>query len=74
VDPQVMSHLQGNVAHTIAQYETLDHSSLVPVLVRQRAWGRPPAHREQPPYPAPGTLRDRRRNIRRAGVRGRRPW
>jgi hypothetical protein len=38
VDPQVLSHLQGNVAHTIAQYETLDHASLVPVLVRQRAW------------------------------------
>jgi hypothetical protein len=38
LDPQVMRHLQGNVAQTIAQYESLDHSSLVPVLVKQRAW------------------------------------
>jgi hypothetical protein len=38
VDPQVMQRLQGNIAHTITQYERLDHASLVPILVKQRAW------------------------------------
>jgi hypothetical protein len=38
VDPEVIGHLQGSVADTIAQYERLDHDSLVPALVKQRAW------------------------------------
>jgi hypothetical protein len=38
VDPTIVEHLQGNLRHTLAQYEGLDHGSLNPVLVKQRAW------------------------------------
>jgi hypothetical protein len=38
VDPTIVEHLQANLRHTLAQYEGLDHVSLNPVLVKQRAW------------------------------------
>lgn len=38
VDPTIVEHLQGNLRHTLTQYEGLDHASLNPVLVKQRAW------------------------------------
>jgi hypothetical protein len=38
VDPTIVDHLQGNLRHILAQYEGLDHASLNPVLVKQRAW------------------------------------
>jgi hypothetical protein len=38
VDPTLVEHLQGNLRHMLAQYEGLDHASLNPVLVKQRAW------------------------------------
>jgi len=36
VNPEVIGQLQDNLRFTIAQYETLDHSSITPVLVKQR--------------------------------------
>ncbi|MEU4162966.1 hypothetical protein [Actinoplanes sp. NPDC026670] len=38
VDPMLVEYLQGNLRHTLAQYECLDHGSLNPVLVKQRLW------------------------------------
>jgi hypothetical protein len=38
VHPDVMSHLQESIRHTLVHYESLDHSSLVPVLLKQRVW------------------------------------
>jgi len=38
VDPEIIRHLRGNLRHTVAQYEGLDHSSLVPALLKERAW------------------------------------
>ena len=38
VDPTIVDHLQQNLRHTLSQYEELDHSSLNPVLLRQRNW------------------------------------
>lgn len=38
VDPTLVEHLQENLRHMLAQYESLDHSSLNPVLVKQRIW------------------------------------
>jgi len=38
VDPTIVGHLQGNLRHMLAEYEGLDHASLNPVLVKQRAW------------------------------------
>jgi transcriptional regulator with XRE-family HTH domain/tetratricopeptide (TPR) repeat protein len=38
VHPEIMAVLQDNLRHTVADYEQLDHASLVPVLLKQRAW------------------------------------
>jgi len=38
VNPEIIQQLQDNVRDTIAQYERLDHASLVPALMKQRAW------------------------------------
>ena len=38
VDPEIIRHLRGNLWHTLARYEQLDHASLVPVLLKQRSW------------------------------------
>jgi transcriptional regulator with XRE-family HTH domain len=38
VHPEIMAVLQDNLRHTVADYEQLEHASLVPVLLRQRAW------------------------------------
>jgi transcriptional regulator with XRE-family HTH domain len=38
VHPEIISQLEGNIQDTIAQYERLDHSSLLPTLLKQRAW------------------------------------
>lgn len=37
VNPEVIRQLRDNLDCVIGQYETLDHSSIVPVLVKQRA-------------------------------------
>jgi hypothetical protein len=38
VSPEIVRQLQDNTNLTIDKYETLDHSSLITDLVRQRAW------------------------------------
>jgi hypothetical protein len=38
VNPEIIHQLQQGTQDTIAQYETLEHSSIVPVLLKQRAW------------------------------------
>jgi transcriptional regulator with XRE-family HTH domain len=38
VHPEIIGQLQDNIRHTVAQYEKFDHSSLVPALLKQRAW------------------------------------
>jgi tetratricopeptide (TPR) repeat protein len=38
VHPEIISQLECNLQDTIAQYERLDHSSLLPTLLKQRAW------------------------------------
>ena len=38
VRPDVISHLQESIRKTITNYESLDHSVLVPALRKQRAW------------------------------------
>ena len=55
VDPEVMRLLTENLRHTVTDYEKLDHASLVPALLKQRAWVEKilgqcshPAQRRQP--------------------------
>jgi hypothetical protein len=38
VHPDIMRHLQDNIRHMVVQYESLDHSTLAPALVKQRTW------------------------------------
>lgn len=38
VNPQIILHLEDNLRHTITQYEEFEHSRLVPLLLKQRAW------------------------------------
>ena len=38
VHPEVMRVLTDNLRHTVTDYEKLDHASLVPALLKQRAW------------------------------------
>jgi tetratricopeptide (TPR) repeat protein/transcriptional regulator with XRE-family HTH domain len=38
VHPEVIRRLQDNITHTVARYDSLDHSSLVPSLLKQRGW------------------------------------
>ena len=38
VHPEIMGVLQDNLRHTVTCYEQLDHASLVPALLKQRAW------------------------------------
>lgn len=38
VHPDIICHLQDNLSHTVTQYETLDHSSIVSILLKQRTW------------------------------------
>jgi len=38
VHPDVVSHLKDSIRDTLVDYESLDHSSLLPVLLKQRAW------------------------------------
>jgi len=37
VNPEVISQLQANAQYTVAQYEELEHSAIVPALLKQRA-------------------------------------
>ena len=38
VYPEIMGLLQDNLRHTVDHYEKLNHASLVPALLKQRAW------------------------------------
>ncbi len=38
VHPEIIGQLQDNIRHIVMQYESLDHSSLTPVLLKERAW------------------------------------
>ena len=38
VHPEIMRLLHDNLQHTVNEYEKLDHSALVPALLKQRAW------------------------------------
>jgi 2'-5' RNA ligase len=38
VDPDLVCQLQDNASETVAQYEKFDHASLVPALLKQRAF------------------------------------
>jgi transcriptional regulator with XRE-family HTH domain len=38
VDPEIVRHLHENTRETVARYETLDHSDLVPAMTKQRIW------------------------------------
>jgi transcriptional regulator with XRE-family HTH domain len=38
IHPEIIRQLQDYMRHTVARYEKLDHSSLVPALLKQRAW------------------------------------
>jgi transcriptional regulator with XRE-family HTH domain len=38
VHPEIIRHLQDNLAHTVERYGSLDHSRLVPSLLKQRGW------------------------------------
>jgi transcriptional regulator with XRE-family HTH domain len=38
VHPDIICHLQENIRRTVTQYESLQHSIIVPALRKQRAW------------------------------------
>ena len=38
VNPEIVQHLQDNLRYTIVRYEKLEHSRIVPTLLKQRAW------------------------------------
>jgi transcriptional regulator with XRE-family HTH domain len=38
VHPEIIGQLQDYMQQTVARYEKLDHSSLVPAMLKQRAW------------------------------------
>jgi len=38
INPEVIRHLEESISDTIARYETLDHSTLFPTLIKQRRW------------------------------------
>lgn len=38
VDPEIIRHLKSNLRDTVTHYGWLDHSELIPKLLKQRAW------------------------------------
>jgi hypothetical protein len=38
VDPEIIRYLRENLLTTIEQYESLDHATILPALLKQRAW------------------------------------